>query len=122
MLALKDGSVGGNVSPGGLSVGGAFGSLPGEVAIRPSSPPQDIIFENSRERGRAFQFKLGVGQVIPGWDRAIQKMRKGERARIKLDPELAYGATGQPPLIPPNARLVFEIELIDFFYPDIDSF
>ena len=125
MQMLQDGSVGGSMGGpggGGLSVGGAFGNQAGEVAIRPSSPPQDIIFENSRERGRAFQFKLGVGQVIPGWDRAIMKMRKGERARIKLDPELGYGPKGQPPLIPPNARLVFEIELIDFFYPDIDSF
>ena len=79
----------------------------------------DVIFENSRERGRAFQFKLGIGQVIRGWDQALQKMRKGERARITVEPELAYGEMGQPPLIPPNATLVFEIELIDFFYPDM---
>jgi len=66
-------------------------------------------FESSRKRGRAFQFKLGVGQVIEAWDIAISQMSKGQRARFTTPPELAYGVEGRPPVIPPNATLTFEV-------------
>lgn len=77
-------------------------------------------FEGSRKRGRAFQFKLGVGQVVEAWDIAISQMSKGQRARFTAPPELAYGVEGRPPIIPPNATLTFEVELIDFFEPEVE--
>lgn len=77
-------------------------------------------FESSRVRGRPFQFKLGVGQVIEGWDIALLKMTRGQRARFVVPPELAYGVEGRPPVIPPNCPLQFEVEMIDFFDPDVE--
>lgn len=78
------------------------------------------VFEGSRKRGRAFQFKLGVGQVIEAWDIAVSQMSKGQRAKFTAPPELAYGVEGRPPIIPANATLVFEVELIDFFDPEVE--
>eukprot|EP01029_Cantina_marsupialis_P014262 TRINITY_DN3153_c0_g1_i2.p1 TRINITY_DN3153_c0_g1~~TRINITY_DN3153_c0_g1_i2.p1 ORF type:complete len:289 (-),score=95.73 TRINITY_DN3153_c0_g1_i2:132-998(-) len=75
-------------------------------------------FESSRDRLRPFQFKLGVGQVIPGWDRSIPRMRRGSRWEIIVPSEAAYGPEGRSPLIPPNSDLRFDIELIDFFEPE----
>ncbi len=66
-------------------------------------------FENSRERGRPFQFKIGVGQVIKGMDMALKQMSRGQRARVVIPPELAYGDEGRYPLIPPQASLLFEV-------------
>ena len=68
-------------------------------------------FEGSRKRGRAFQFKLGVGQVVEAWDIAVSQMSKGQRARFTAPPELAYGVEGRPPVIPPNATLTFEVRV-----------
>lgn len=79
-----------------------------------------LEFEGSRKRGRAFQFKLGVGQVVEAWDIAVSQMSKGQRARFTAPPELAYGVEGRPPVIPPNATLTFEVELIDFFEPEVE--
>lgn len=64
--------------------------------------------------GRApFSFTLGVGQVIRGWDQGVVGMKVGGQRRLVLPPELGYGSTGSPPAIPPNASLVFDIELLD---------
>ncbi len=68
-------------------------------------------FDTSRERG-PFAFKLGGGEVIEGWDRGVVGMKVGGKRKLTLVPELAYGAAGAPPEIPPNATLVFEIELL----------
>jgi FK506-binding protein 1 len=56
---------------------------------------------------------VGVGQVIRGWDEGVPSMSKGEKAKLTCTPDYAYGETGHPPVIPPNATLVFDVELID---------
>lgn len=71
-------------------------------------------FDSSRDRGTPFKFKLGQGQVIKGWDEGIKTMKKGEKAIFTIPPELAYGESGSPPTIPPNATLQFEIELLSW--------
>jgi FK506-binding protein 4/5 len=69
-------------------------------------------FDSSRDRSDPFKFKLGAGQVIKGWDRAVATMKRGEQCRVVLRSDYAYGASGSPPKIPANATLVFDIELL----------
>lgn len=63
--------------------------------------------------GQPFTFKLGVGQVIKGWDEGIAKLRVGEQATLFIPPQLGYGVAGHPPQIPPNSILIFIVELIE---------
>jgi FK506-binding protein 4/5 len=65
-------------------------------------------------RDRPFKFKLGVGQVIKGWDKGVATMKKGEKALFTIKPEYAYGKSGSPPKIPPDATLKFEVELLSW--------
>ena len=69
--------------------------------------------QSSAAIGPPFQFTLGAGNVISGWDRGVPGMRVGGLRRLVLPPEFAYGAAGNGPTIPPNATLVFEIELLN---------
>jgi FKBP-type peptidyl-prolyl cis-trans isomerase len=70
------------------------------------------VVESTRKRGGALEIRVGAGHVIQGFDLALQRMSVGETAKITLAPILAYGAKGRPPKIPPNAILIFRIELI----------
>jgi peptidylprolyl isomerase len=69
-------------------------------------------FDASWDRGEPFEFQLGAGSVIPGWDQGVTGMRVGGRRQLVIPPDLAYGADGQPPTIGPNETLVFVIDLV----------
>jgi peptidylprolyl isomerase len=68
-------------------------------------------FDASWDRGEPFQFQLGAGMVIPGWDQGVVGMKPGGRRELIIPPDLAYGAEGSPPAIPPNSTLIFVIDL-----------
>lgn len=74
-------------------------------------------FDSSYDRGQPIQFALGRGMVIPGWDQGIAMMKEGGQARLVIPPELAYGEQGAGGVIPPNATLTFEVELVDVSPP-----
>ncbi|KAK5867472.1 hypothetical protein PBY51_011962 [Eleginops maclovinus] len=76
-------------------------------------------FDSSRDRGEKFSFELAKGQVIKAWDIGVATMKVGELCQFICKPEYAYGSAGSPPKIPPNATLVFEVELFDFRGEDI---
>ena len=70
------------------------------------------VFDSSVKRGTPFQTRIGVGQVIAGWDMGVIGMKKGSKRKLTIPPELAYGDNAVS-IIPPNSTLIFEVELID---------
>jgi FKBP-type peptidyl-prolyl cis-trans isomerase len=69
-------------------------------------------FDSSVDRDEPFSFTLGAGEVIAGWDLGVAQMKVGDKVKLTIPPELAYGQAGYPGAIPPNATLIFEVELL----------
>lgn len=98
-----------------LVVGAGAEAVPGKsVTVHYTGTLQDgSKFNSSVDRNQPFTFNLGAGQVIPGWDEGVAGMKVGGKRKLVIPPDLAYGAQGYPPVIPANATLTFDVELLE---------
>merc|ERR1711976_884968 len=83
-----------------------------QLAINTGTLENGTKFDSSRDRGQPFQFKIGVGQVIRGWGEGVAQMSIGQRATLNIPSAMAYGSNGVAGAIPPNANLIFDVELL----------
>jgi len=98
-----------------LVVGAGAEAVPGKsVTVHYTGTLQDgSQFDSSVDRNQPYSFTLGAGQVIPGWDEGVAGMKVGGKRKLVIPPNLAYGAQGYPPVIPANATLTFDVELLE---------
>jgi FKBP-type peptidyl-prolyl cis-trans isomerase len=80
-----------------------------------------LKFDSSLDRGQPFKFKLGLGRVIKGWDEGIAKLRVGEQATLVIPSQLGYGPRGAGGVIPPDATLIFVVELVSIEEPSAEQ-
>jgi FKBP-type peptidyl-prolyl cis-trans isomerase FkpA len=97
-----------------LVVGTGESPRPGQTAIvhYTGTLENGSKFDSSLDRGQPFQFPIGLGKVIKGWDEGVMSMKVGGKRKLIIPPDLAYGAAGRPPVIPPSSTLIFEVELL----------